>query len=233
MVRPMTRVRRSVTSDPEDVAEKIRPDGWHEMRSIYRGRNGRVAQRLKDGVSLVCSGGRGNHRRERVMVIADFGSNPLIVYGPLEDRVDVLCERWGRRHLETQAVDRGLQQRVVQTNDVEDRRRETRRRTDHPCATRLNRWLVAVECDRRGHRTIGNVVVPAIVVGKRRERRVGGRTGSAKSAEYQKPAAPVGLNFAQWHRDSHEMTGVKEGGSVGTGDRARTGCDHEGAAISN
>src|SRR5215471_7092263 len=62
MVRPMTGVRASVTSDPEDVGEKIRPDGRHEMRSIYRRRNGRVAQRLEDEVSLVRGGGRRNHR---------------------------------------------------------------------------------------------------------------------------------------------------------------------------
>src|SRR5690242_12390002 len=125
MVRPMAGVRGSVASDPEDVAEKVRPDGRHEMRSIYCGRNRRVAQRLEDGVSLVCGGWRRNHRRNWVMVIADFGSNPLIVQGPLKDRIDVLSERGSSRRLEPEAVDRGLQQRVIQTDDVADGRCET------------------------------------------------------------------------------------------------------------
>src|SRR5579864_5214193 len=201
------------------------------MRSVYCGRNRWVAQCLEDGVSLVCGGWRRNHRRNWIMVIADFGGYPLIVEGLLEDRINILCERWDCRHLETQAVDRGLQQRVIQANDVADWRCETGRRADHPCATGLNRCLVAVECDRRGHRTVGNVIVPAVVVGKRHERRVGGRTGRAESAEYEKPAAPVGLNFSQWHWRSHELTGIKQGGSVRTGDRARSGCNRQGAAI--
>ncbi len=61
MVRPMTSVRGSVTSDSEDVGKRIRPDGGHEMRSIYTGYSGRVAQRLEDEISLVCGGGRWNN----------------------------------------------------------------------------------------------------------------------------------------------------------------------------
>src|SRR5215469_705995 len=151
------------------------------------------------------------------MAVADFGSNPLIGYGALEDRIDVVCERRGRRYLEAQAVDRGLQQRVVKTNDVEDRRCETRRRTDHPRAAGLNRCLVSVECHRRGHWTVGNVIVPPVIVGKRRERRVGGRTGSTESAEHEKTTAPICLNFSERHGGSHELTRVEDGGSVGTG----------------
>src|SRR5215472_14432837 len=96
MVRPMTGVGGSVTSDPEDVAEKIRPDGRHEMRSIYRGRSSRVAQRLEDEVSLVGGGGRRNHILKWRMFGADFSGNPLIVDGALQDRIDVVCERRGR-----------------------------------------------------------------------------------------------------------------------------------------
>src|SRR5215472_4570077 len=167
------------------------------------------------------------------MFVADFGSNPLIVYGALEDWIDIVCERRGRRQFEAQAVDCGLQQRVVKTNDVEDRRCETWRRTDHPRAAGLNRCLVSVEYHRRGYWAVGNVIVPPVIVGKRRERRVGGRTGSTESAEHEKMAAPVCLNFSERHGCTHEMTRVEEGDSVGTGDRARPGCNHEGAAIGN
>ena len=51
----------------------------------------------------------------------------------------------------------------------------------------------------------GNVIVPAVVVGKRYERRIGGRTGSAESTEHEKPSARVGLNFSQRHGRSRAV----------------------------
>src|SRR5215467_3531535 len=138
------------------------------------------------------------------MLIADFRSNPLIADGALEDWIDVARERRGRRHLVTEAVDSGLQQGVVESNDGEDRRRKARRRADHPCATGLNRRFGAVQCHRRGHRTVRNVIVPAVVVSERRKRRIAGRTGSTESAEHEKMATPVCLNLSQWYRNRLE-----------------------------
>ena len=62
------------------------------------------------------------------MPVADFRRHPLIANGALEDRIDIVRERRRRRNYVAQAIDSGLQQRVVKTNDVEYRRRETRRR---------------------------------------------------------------------------------------------------------
>src|SRR5215472_3677751 len=135
------------------------------------------------------------------MLIADFRSNPLIADGALEDWIDVARERRGRRHLVTEAVDSCLQQRVVESNDGEDRRRKARRRADHPSATSLNRRLGVVQGYRRGHRTVRNVIVPAVVVSERCKRRIARRTGSTESAEHEKMATPVGLNLSQWYRN--------------------------------
>src|SRR5262249_11715889 len=61
VVCPMTGGGGSVTSDSQDLGEEIRPDGRHQMRSIDSRRNGRVAQRPKDEISLVRGRGRWNN----------------------------------------------------------------------------------------------------------------------------------------------------------------------------
>src|ERR1700720_2521163 len=95
-----------------------------------------------------------------------------------------------------------------------------------PCAAGLNRRFGALQGHRGGHRTVGNVIVPAVVVGECYEGRVGGGTGSTESPQHQETAVGVCLKFAERHRDSHEKTGVEKGGTVGTCNRARTRRNH-------
>src|SRR5215471_876876 len=109
------------------------------MRTIYSGRSGRVAQRLEHSIALVGCRGRWNVGRYLRVFVADFSSDPLVPEGTLEDRKHIVCERRDGRYFVTQAVDSGLQQRVVETDDMEDWRCETGRRTDHPSPAGLNR----------------------------------------------------------------------------------------------
>src|SRR5438105_2055772 len=114
-----------------------------------------------------------------------------------------------------------------------DRRREIRRWTNDPSAQGLDLLSTGFQRHTSRDGTVGDIIVPPVVVGEGRERfaRWRRRRGGAETAKHQQASFAVGAHLAERHERAEEFPIIKLRRLVRSGQRTRAWIDHKTGPI--
>jgi hypothetical protein len=157
---------------------------------------------------------------------------PLKVAEARQDGVDVVLERDAVRQRHRACLDESIVEQVVNRAHADHIGGVVGRAHDHP--GRLHRDVLPVDRDRGRHGAVGNVVLPAVVVGEGGYRPAAGRGGLAAAAQEDQPSLLVGAQLPQVDRFTEELATVESvlvARLVRPLDRARAGVDCQAGAV--
>jgi len=148
---------------------------------------------------------------------------PSIPTRPPQDRIDITVEFHGSR---ARCADGNIANPFVKRHDVFEPGGKFRRCNENASSCNREGFCRSsiAKSDCRGHRAVGSVVVPEVVVGESRDRfAVLCNVGVTKPAKYEKSDRRVGAQLAQRHLHPEKMTAVQGDWSLArAADRSRT-----------
>jgi hypothetical protein len=154
-------------------------------------------------------GQRGPGDGERLRVPVPLVVDPPQCERPLDQRPDVPCERRAGRGLGRTLVDGGLVGDVVERDHGVDARCEVGRGDHHPGRVVHQQRILTGKRHGGGDRAVGDVVVPAVVVGELRDLDPRWhRAATAPASQHQQAPGIVGEDLAEVDLLAEELSGT-------------------------